>query len=163
MRKYSQSEWLKDHPRILEVVYRLTSWLIHAAKPLLARIGFERAEKVFIPVEEITKGWIFGCRMCGQCVLHSTGMTCPETCPKNLRNGPCGGVRLDGRCEVIPTMNCVWVKAWERSQHMGIYGAEIHHLRPPVNRALVGSSAWLNDVQGIDKQTPAGWQLISEQ
>ena len=38
--------------------------------------------------------------MCGQCVLHSTGMTCPMTCPKTLRNGPCGGVREDGDCEV---------------------------------------------------------------
>ena len=47
-------------------------------------------------VEHAVKGPIWDCRMCGQCVLHSTGMTCPMTCPKTLRNGPCGGVREDG-------------------------------------------------------------------
>jgi hypothetical protein len=45
-------------------------------------------EKFFLPVEKISKEMIFDCRMCGQCILHSTGMTCPMRCPKNLRNGP---------------------------------------------------------------------------
>ena len=48
------------------------------------------------------KGLLFDCRMCGQCVLSSTGMSCPMNCPKSLRNGPCGGVRADGNCEVKP-------------------------------------------------------------
>ena len=51
-------------------------------------------------VEAAVKKPIWGCQMCGQCVLHSTGMTCPMNCPKMLRNGPCGGVRPDGNCEV---------------------------------------------------------------
>ena len=66
-------------------------------------------------IEKATKGPVFGCKMCGQCVLHSTGLTCPMTCPKTLRNGPCGGVRADGTCEVKPEMQCVWLKAYERS------------------------------------------------
>ena len=135
------NEWLKDHPSLLEPAYRATSRLIHGVHPLLSRIGFQRAERVFVPGEKLTKGWLFGCKMCGQCVLHSTGMTCPETCPKNLRNGPCGGVRSDGTCEIIPEMSCVWVKAWERSQALGAYGNEIHLVQPPVNRALGGTSA----------------------
>ena len=156
------NEWLKDHPRVLETVYRITSRLVHTSAPLLERIGYERAAKVFVPLEKISKGWIFGCKMCGQCILHSTGMTCPETCPKNLRNGPCGGVRPDGYCEVIPSMPCVWVKAWERSRHMGRYGDEILIVQPPVNRALAGTSAWLNDVRSIAKQTPAGWRANND-
>ena len=156
------NEWLKDHPRVLEAVYRFTSRLMHGSKPVFERLGYGRAERVFIPAEQVTKEWIFDCKMCGQCVLHSTGMTCPETCPKNLRNGPCGGVRADGRCEVIPEMTCMWVNAWNRSQSLGEYGDEIHVVRPPVNRALVGTSAWLNDVRGIDQETPAGWQAASE-
>src|SRR5438270_12916073 len=49
--------------------------------------------------------------MCGQCILSSTGMSCPMNCPKNLRNGPCGGVRANGHCEVRPEMKCVWTEA----------------------------------------------------
>ena len=37
------------------------------------------------------------------------------TCPKTLRNGPCGGVRADGGCEVKPEMRCVWLKGYERA------------------------------------------------
>ena len=67
-------------------------------------------------VEHAVKGPVWDCRMCGQCVLHDTGLTCPMTCPKTLRNGPCGGVRPDGNCEVKPEMRCVWVKAYARAR-----------------------------------------------
>jgi hypothetical protein len=53
-------------------------------------------DRLLRPVEIVTKKPVFGCHMCGQCVLHSTGMVCPMNCPKNIRNGPCGGVALDG-------------------------------------------------------------------
>ena len=104
------------------------------------------------PVERITKNPMFGCQMCGQCVLHSTGMVCPMTCPKNLRNGPCGGVRMDGRCEVKPEMTCVWVKAYDRSQRLP-WPEELHDMRPPVDWRLQGSSSWVNLVTGRDKIT----------
>ena len=55
-------------------------------------------------VERGTKEAMWDCRMCGQCILHSTGLSCPMRCPKNLRNGPCGGVLQDGSCEVLPEM-----------------------------------------------------------
>ena len=61
--------------------------------------------------ERLVKGALFDCKMCGQCVLSSTGMSCPMNCPKNLRNGPCGGVRDNGNCEVRPEMKCVWLEA----------------------------------------------------
>lgn len=32
-------------------------------------------------------------------------------CPKTMTNGPCGGVALDGGCEVKPTEQCVWLDA----------------------------------------------------
>ena len=65
--------------------------------------------KAILLVERATKEAIWDCRMCGQCILHSTGLSCPMRCPKNLRNGPCGGVLQDGICEVVPEMRCVWV------------------------------------------------------
>ena len=107
-------------------------------------------------IEHAVKKPVFGCRMCGQCVLHSTGLTCPMTCPKQLRNGPCGGVRPDGNCEVNPGMRCVWLKGWERAEKLPWKG-EIHHLRPPIDNRLWGTSSWQNLVTGRDRQVPAGW------
>jgi methylenetetrahydrofolate reductase (NADPH) len=75
--------------------------------------------------EHAVKGPIWGCQMCGQCVLHDTGLTCPMNCPKTLRNGPCGGVRPDGHCEVKPEMKCVWLKAVERSQKLPLWRGHI--------------------------------------
>ena len=40
------------------------------------------------------------CRGCGQCRLEEHEFLCPENCPKRLSDGPCGGVRADGGCEV---------------------------------------------------------------
>ena len=63
-------------------------------------------------------------------------------CPKGLRNGPCGGVRPDGRCEVLPTMRCVWVEAVEGSRRLPQGGA-ILNVQKPVDHRLWGRSAWL--------------------
>jgi hypothetical protein len=118
--------------------------------------------KLLSLAEHAAKGPVFGCQMCGQCVLHSTGMTCPMNCPKTLRNGPCGGVRENGHCEVKPEMRCVWVKAHERSQSLPLLPAGwregVSHLRPPVDNRLQGTSSWANLLSGRDRQTPAGWQ-----
>ncbi len=112
-------------------------------------------------IEHAIKGPVWDCRMCGQCVLHSTGMTCPMTCPKTLRNGPCGGVRENGHCEVVPEMRCVWVKAEERSRTLPLlprsWREHIHDLRPPVNNQLEGDASWTNLVTGRDRRTPLGW------
>ena len=112
-------------------------------------------------VEHAVKGPIWDCRMCGQCVLHSTGMTCPMTCAKTLRNGPCGGVREDGTCEVVPTMRCVWLKAEERSRELPlapVWGSHFDDLRPPVDNRLRGTSSWRNLLTGRDHVTPGGWE-----
>jgi len=84
--------------------------------------------------------------MCGKCLLGTTGMSCPMNCPKSIRNGPCGGVRMDGHCEVKPEMRCVWVEAWRGSQQMRNSEA-IRQVQIPVNHLLEGSSSWLRVVQ----------------
>ena len=109
-------------------------------------------------VEALVKKPVFGCQMCGQCVLHSTGLTCPMNGPKTLRNGPCGGVRPDGGCEVKPEMRCVWLKAVERSRKLP-WAEEIHDLRPPVDNQLKDTSSWLNYFTKRDKQAPKGWDV----
>ncbi len=120
--------------------------------------------KLLATIEHAVKKPIWDCQMCGECVLHETGLTCPMTCPKNLRNGPCGGVREDGNCEVKPDMPCVWVKAHDRSEKMPKSWREhFNDLRPPVDKRLRGSSSWINLVTGRDKQVPAGWHADEEE
>ena len=92
--------------------------------------------------ERWIKGFVFDCQMCGQCVLSSTGMSCPMNCPKTLRNGPCGGVRPGGYCEVKPEMRCVLVEAWDGSLRMR-NGNKIKIVQQPVNVQLQGSLSWL--------------------
>ncbi len=147
--------FLQNYPLMLEWIFEITQSVLGIFRRWLKPGG--NVEKIFIRGEEITKAAIFDCRMCGQCILHSTGMTCPMTCPKNLRNGPCGGVRANCHCEIIPEMPCVWVQAWERSRHMARYGDDILHVMPPVNRQLEGTSAWINDYSGQALKVPAGW------
>jgi hypothetical protein len=112
-------------------------------------------------IEHAVKHPIFDCHMCGQCVLHDTGMTCPMNCPKTLRNGPCGGVREDGHCEVKPEMECVWLKAERRSRTLPLpesWREHFHQLRPPVDNQLRGTASWANLVTGRDRRRPGGWQ-----
>ncbi len=148
--------FLQRFPRLLEVAYRLTIAALRPLRPLMKPGG--RVEWAFVRAERLTKGPIFDCRMCGQCVLHSTGMTCPMTCPKNLRNGPCGGVRTNGHCEVIPEMVCAWVQAWQRSRWMPTYGPAITTILPPLDRSLEATSAWVNDFSGRAGRVPVGWE-----
>lgn len=147
--------WIQDRPRLLEAAYRGALALLRPLGGRLRRGGW--VERAFVAGEKLTKGPLFDCRMCGQCILHSTGMTCPMTCPKTMRNGPCGGVRLDGHCEVKPEMACVWLLAWERSKSMPTFGPEIRRVQPPLDRRLEGSAAWINHATGDAERVPAGW------
>lgn len=59
------------------------------------------------------------CRMCGDCVLGSTGGICPITkCAKSLVNGPCGGQK-NGKCEVNPENDCAWIQIYNRLVAIG--------------------------------------------
>lgn len=53
------------------------------------------AKKMILKAEHLTKHSAVGCESCGQCRLAETLYICPETCPKGLANGPCGGTHLD--------------------------------------------------------------------
>ena len=93
-------------------------------------------------VELAIKSPLFGCKACGNCVLGEMEYVCPMTCPKNMRNGPCGGT-LNGMCEVLPDKPCIWVKVYETAQSAN----RIEELRayiPPRNRALQGTSSFIN-------------------
>ena len=149
---YAVRLWSVRHARFMERAYQALESTLIALAPLLARVGYARLEKPFAWTERNLKGLLFDCQMCGQCALSSTGMSCPMNCPKNLRNGPCGGVRANGHCEVKPEMKCVWVAAWEGAQAMS-GGTAIVEVQKPVDHSLKGSSSWLRVVR--EKTAPA--------
>jgi hypothetical protein len=148
---YAVRLWSVRRAHFWEAFYRRFEDLLAAAAPLLRRAGHERLEPAFAVAERGVKGFLFDCRMCGQCVLSSTGMSCPMNCPKQMRNGPCGGVRPDGHCEVRPEMRCVWVQAWEGSRRME-EGDRVLDRQPPVDHRLWGRSSWLRVLR---ERTPA--------
>lgn len=149
---------LRDYPSVLEVAYKFTENLFQRLHPLIQRIGYERADKVLRVPEKIAKQAVFDCKMCGQCTLHFTGMTCPMTCPKSLRNGPCGGVRIDKTCEVKSNMKCVWVEAYDRSTKMSIYAEGLIEIQPPRNHLLARKSALINLLSLQGAGMPEAWK-----
>ncbi len=158
--------WSVRHARGLETCYRLFERAFVALDPLWRSIGYARVERPVAAVERAVKGFLFDCRMCGQCVLGETGMSCPMNCPKELRNGPCGGVRANGNCEVDPAMRCVWVDAIAGSAKMREGRETVHVVQFAVDRRLVGRSSWLAvardrhranvESQGRGRRKPAG-------
>jgi Methylene-tetrahydrofolate reductase C terminal len=76
---------------------------------------------------------------------------CPMGCPKELRNGPCGGVGADGSCEVYPDRRCVWVDAYDRAAAAQKTG-DLRLLHRPIDHRRWGQSSWLNYWQGRDEQ-----------
>jgi ferredoxin len=64
--------------------------------------------------------WVARCAACGDCVLGETFGLCPiARCAKGLMNGPCGGTRKNGKCEVNEDIDCVWNLIVERAQERG--------------------------------------------
>jgi methylenetetrahydrofolate reductase (NADPH) len=101
--------------------------------------------RVLAGIEITVKGPLFGCRMCGNCLLQETAFICPMECPKGLRNGPCGGSTPD-YCYVDKSRPCVWYKIYERSFKMG-QQEKLMEVLPPLDWEKVGTETW-GDVTG---------------
>jgi len=140
---YAVRRWSVRHARGLEIFYQGFERVMVALHPLWKAIGYQRLETPVAVVEKAVKGFLFDCQMCGQCALSSTGMSCSMNCPKTIRNGPCGGVRANGNCEVKPDMRCVWVEAFDGSQRMQAGREAIKVVQFAVDGRLKGSSSWL--------------------
>lgn len=146
---YAVRLWSTRHARGLRRLYQFFSRLAPSLAPALRLLGARRAEAMLYPIERVTKVFGFDCRECGQCVLSVTGMTCPMNCPKTMRNGPCGGVRPDGNCEVKPQMRCVWVEATEGTKRIAAdHQAHPTPLLPAIDIRKTGRSTWIRVVQG---------------
>ena len=153
---YRLRAWSVRHARQLQTLYAGIERVLVRIDPWLARIGHRRFDKPLLLVEKATKGVLVDSQSCGQCILSYTGMSCPMNCPKKMRNGPCGGVRPDGTCEVDRTMNCVWVQAWEGNKRLGSTPPPIQVIQPPVDHRLIGHSAWLRELQLKSQSVSAG-------
>jgi len=97
-------------------------------------------------IEKLIKEKLFDCKSCGQCVLSHTAMICPMNCPKGLRNGPCGGT-LEGRCEVLPDRDCVWMQIDQKRE----IAPDTLHLAP--KKELFNTASYVNLVKGSDRKT----------
>jgi len=142
------------HAAGLNTLYRALEAVLVALHPLLRWIGYQRLERPVAALERPLKGLLFDCRMCGQCILSSTGMSCPMNCPKNLRNGPCGGVRANGHCEVRPEMKCVWLQAVAGAARIPGGMQALQQVQVAVDRRLQGRSSWLRAVRQRVGETP---------
>jgi methylenetetrahydrofolate reductase (NADH) len=120
-------------PRVLKGVITGTLRLIDKS-PAAAR-ALESVELAF-------KKPVFGCQACGNCVLGLMEYVCPMTCPKNLRNGPCGGTH-NGQCEVIPEQKCIWVEVYNRAKAADRVD-ELKTYIPQRDRSLKGTSSYIN-------------------
>jgi methylenetetrahydrofolate reductase (NADPH) len=75
--------------------------------------------------------------------LSSTAFICSQNCPKRLRNGPCGGTREDGSCEVFPDRKCVWYRIYFRSRLLHRMSL-LYRINSIHNWELERTSAWMN-------------------
>jgi hypothetical protein len=151
---YAARAWSVRHARGLNAFYQRFERLLVRMQPLFRALGYERIEKPVAGIEKAIKGLLFDCRMCGQCVLSSTGMSCPMNCPKTLRNGPCGGVRDNGNCEVKPDMRCVWVEAYRGGERIPGGLSAMSEVQFAVDQRLQGRSSWL--AVSRNKTEPSG-------
>jgi len=81
--------------------------------------------------------WLENCGSCGDCVLDQTGGICPMVrCAKGLLNGPCGGTRKGGKCEVDPDKDCAWVLIYNRLEKQGRLDLMETYYPPKNHRAV---------------------------
>jgi len=97
---------------------------------------------------------MLGCLECGDCIqdhLNYSGCSM-RYCYKETRNGPCGGSRPDGACEVNPEQQCIWntVYANTLAAKKDPRQEFARTLLPPRNWDLNRTSALANKLAGLD-------------
>jgi methylenetetrahydrofolate reductase (NADPH) len=112
-------------------------------------------ESAYTKSEQIIKGLTNECRHCGDCAMLDLAYLCPMSqCPKNQRNGPCGG-SYEGWCEAYPNQRkCIYVLAYDRLKAHGADQSLGENPVPPVNYALNETSSWINFYLGRDHSAP---------
>jgi len=117
------------------------------------------SQRLLEKTELLIKGPLFGCRMCGNCLLQETAFICPMECPKGMRNGPCGGVTFEKKCYIDETRRCVWTCIYERAHKKGREKTLLEIL-PPLDWNKAGTQTWGDVVQQV-KEIGAGLFISS--
>jgi methylenetetrahydrofolate reductase (NADPH) len=108
------------------------------------------SKRLLAKIELSIKGPLFGCRMCGNCLLQETAFICPMECPKGMRNGPCGGITPEKNCYVDETRKCVWYAIFNRALKTGREETLLEVL-PPIDWNKAGTETWGDVVRQIRK------------
>jgi methylenetetrahydrofolate reductase (NADPH) len=108
------------------------------------------SRRLLAKIELCIKGPLFGCRMCGNCLLQETAFICPMECPKGMRNGPCGGVTPEKNCYVDETRKCIWYAIYNRSLKKG-REAKLLEILPPLDWNKTGTETWGDVVKQVRK------------
>jgi len=82
------------------LLFDRSNWLSRSFGWAVTRPVWRTAQgaRLLHQLERSIKRPLLGCDTCGRCRLEDTLYICPESCPKGLANGPCGGTSLN-RCE----------------------------------------------------------------
>ncbi len=68
-----------------------------------------------VPEEHyFSKKILVRCHTCKYCRVSLTQFVCPETCPKGLTNGPCGGSFAGGLCE-FRDRQCIYMRIFKNA------------------------------------------------
>ena len=120
-------------------------------KRLSGRVEGTKMEGFFHKLEHLIKVVLFDCKDCGDCALIDVAYLCPMSqCPKNQRNGACGG-SFEGWCEVYPEKKqCVYVRAYARLKKHGEEDELDKGIVEPCNWDLYQTSSWINFYLGKD-------------
>lgn len=101
-----------------------------------------------------------GCESCGMCRLAMTQYICPETCPKGLANGSCGGT-TENLCE-FRDRECIHSRKYRIARDNDLLDQLETWLIPPVPSAVRGRASWPahfhgreQDVEIIDPRAAA--------
>ena len=105
--------------------------------------GEKRLSGPMLFFEDVFKVPVFKCQHCGECLLSKTAFTCSQRCPKRSRNGPCGGTREGGYCEVYPERRCIWSLIYKRAKLLG-RTAMLEEIQNMHDWNYEKTSAWLN-------------------
>lgn len=136
-----------------ETVFAKEARCFPLIRRIMKQIDDSSLEKPFTYFEFLVKGIANQCRFCGDCVLHELAFICPmSSCPKQQRNGACGG-SCEGWCEVFPgERKCIYVSIYQAYRATREERVLQERYFPPCNWRLYKTSSWLNYFRQLEEE-----------